>query len=251
MEGKNGVKMGIQKVMVIAALTMMVGTSGVILTPNKVEAFGIGNIGEAVGKEMGINVNDNGLTNQQNDMLQQLRNSTILLNSSTLDVMQALNMNPELISAQQLVYNNLKSDNTNLDFQKASADMTIPSENVKAAAKSILDSGDKDQIAALNSSIKRAENKRIAADVCMVLASCDAVSILKSTIAGINSGNDLEAFQQFFATTQTARQIIQLQRSQIKALNTALADYKKTQNIKEPDKNDPEVKAAIDGLKNE
>lgn len=243
--------MGVQKVMAIVALTMMLGASGVILAPNKVEAFGLGNIGQLVGKSLGVNISVDGLTNQQNDMLQQLGNSTILLNSSTLDVMQALNMNPELISAQQLAYNNLKSDNTNLDFQKASVELEIPSEDVKVAAKSILDSGDKDQIAALNSSIKSAENKRIAADICMALASRDAVSILKNATAGINSGNNLDAFQQLFTTTQTAQQIIKLQGKQIKALNTALADYKKTQNIKEPNKNDPEVKAAIDGLKNE
>ena len=61
-------------------------------------------------------------------MLQNLGNSAMLMESSSIDVLNALQLNPELVSQKQMALDNLRSDTTNLDFQRASVEGDIPAE---------------------------------------------------------------------------------------------------------------------------
>lgn len=198
-----------------------------------------------------VNIDIDGLSNQQNSMLQNLGNSAMLLESSSIDVMSALQLHPELVSQKQMALDNLRSDSTNLDFQRASVEGDIPSEDLRAAAKAVMDSGDQERIEALNSSIRMAENKRIAADICMALAAKDAVGIIKTAIVGIQQGNDVDSLQNLLSTAQAAKSIIDAQNHNIKTLNSALREYKAKQNIKAPKKSDVDVSAALAGLQQE
>ena len=74
-------------------------------------------------------------SDSQRDMLYQLRQSSLLLDSSLLDVMQALKMDPALISNRQMLYNNLKSSDTDLGFLQASSEADVPAEQMQSAAK--------------------------------------------------------------------------------------------------------------------
>lgn len=246
--------MNFRKVIVVTAMAVVVGSSGIIFPQQKAEAFNLSDIGGALGGLLGgkmVNIDIDGLSNQQNSMLQNLGNSAMLLESSSIDVMSALQLHPELVSQKQMALDNLRSDSTNLDFQRASVEGDIPSEDLRAAAKAVMDSGDQERIEALNSSIRMAENKRIAADICMALAAKDAVGIIKTAIVGIQQGNDVDSLQNLLSTAQAAKSIIDAQNHNIKTLNSALREYKAKQNIKAPKKSDVDVSAALAGLQQE
>lgn len=242
------------KVIVVTAMAVVLGSSGIIFPQQKAEAFSLGDVGGLLGGLFGgkvVDINIDGLSNQQNSMLQNLGNSAMLMESSSIDVLNALQLNPELVSQKQMALDNLRSDTTNLDFQRASVEGDIPAEEMKAAAKAVLESGDQERIEALNSSIRASENKRIAADVCMALAAKDAVGIIRNAVIGIQQGNNVDGLQTLLSTAQAAKTIIDAQNHHLKILNTALKDYKAKQNIKAPKKSDVDVSAALAGLQQE
>ena len=187
-------------------------------------------------------------SDSQRDMLYQLRQSSLLLDSSLLDVMQALKMDPALISNRQMLYNNLKSSDTDLGFLQASSEADVPAEQMQSAARKILDSGDEATLAELDQSIRRAETKRVLAGVYLALAARDAISVIGKAADG--TGNrGWSVWEGLFSTVWQTRQLLQQQNHQNSQLKEALADYRAARNIRTPSQK--EAQQAMEGWKPE
>ena len=228
--------MNIRKGVIVSMVAVMAGTAGFGMAPGTAEAGPFDGIGAAMGVSTGSDVSVEGLTNKQNEMLRQVANAVILLNLASNDVEQALGMEPEVIANRNMVVENLTSgENQDVGFMETSLNANkVPSEEIKANLKNVLASGDQAKIAEINSSMGLAENKRIASGVCVALAVRDAASIVKDTGIGIRQGKEVDTLQQFLSTAQKTQELIKLYNTQMKALNTATGDYKKTQKITSP-----------------
>lgn len=231
------------------SITIAIMVGAVISLQGVVSAFGLPNIGAVLGGESSSDsgsskIDIEGLTNKQNVMLENLAKSVVLFSAATLDVEQVLQLDPEIIGEQKLIFKNLSADRTNKDYIKKSAENKIPEKAMQEAAKAALDSGDQARINTINEAIQQAELKKQAAYIYAALAAKDAVDVIKEGSAGMKNVDGISKLQGIVKSAQLAQKICELQNKQINSMNKALKEYKATQNIKVP--SDEEAKIAAE-----
>lgn len=238
-----------KKRILATTLAVMLGTS--MVASNTALAFGFGDVANIVSGGPAAGATEeapdmDGLTGRQERMLDRLASSTLLFSAATVDVYQALELDPKIIGEQNLIFSNLSGDKTNKDYVKKAASEKIATKEVKAAAKAALASGDQDKIGRINEAIKSANLKKQGAYLYTGLALADAVSVIKEGSRGMKGFSGEGQLIGIVKSAQAAQSLCNAQNKQIKALNEALAEYSASQNIEKP--SDEESQAAADSF---
>lgn len=231
------------RINVYIAAGLAVIVSLLACSPAKAEASIVGDvIGNII---LGSVLHDgHSLKERQDDMLRQLNKSAMLLNSSMIDVMQVLDMDPDMIASRKLVYENLKKDSLNIDFIVQSVAMPVPASDISKAADAIIASGNQVRIRDVDAAMKEAKKKREMSDKARLLADKDAVFILKHVFDGSLShdgGKDAASdVISIIQTAEKANKLIKQQDAQRKALDAALEKYENLEEIAGPSEEEAE-----------
>ena len=230
---------------IIAAGMAALIAGSALLAPARAEAFSLGNIlGGIILKE--IFTDRHTMEERQEDMLRQLGKSSLLLNSSILDIMEALQLDPKLLASRRLIYENLKKDSLNIDNVRASVREPLPMAEMQSAAHRTLVAGNEAKIARINESVKSAKKKRAMSQKAMLLAGKDAFFIMQHVARGdMGEDGDMQDLFDFYDVAREANGLIKEQDAQVKELDKALAEYEKSQDIKPP--SDKEAEKEMEG----
>ena len=213
----------------------------------KAEAFGLGNLGDAVKKKAkdsakdagkkavanALNVDVDALNGGKDTMLKNLYNSAVCYGQATLDISTALNLDDGKRAALQTAMNNLKNNKSDFgSIQQVVDASAIDSKSVTEAANELLNSEDKDKIERANVLIKKSKAERQAANMYKLLATKDAASLIKNSTKALGSGKkDLgdkaKVVMELLNTAKSAKQITGAIGSNHKMMSSALKTYEK------------------------
>lgn len=244
----------------MVAAAVAVGSYTAIPATPAEAGFGLGDIGKIAGIGGGGQVDIEGLTGRQNDLLTKLGYSTLALSMARDDIQEAVGLGEatEDLEAGQAILSNAQGDageltsfsKERLDSFGSKEDRKAKSAEIQGALQEVIDSGDEERLRNLDAVVKRAKTERLVSDGIVAAAAVDVVKIIKDAGSGIKSGGDLaDQFQQIMDTAKAAQQLLKVRSDVSSMLKTATKNYEKTRKIGEPSKE--EKKAAEQSIRPE
>lgn len=244
------------KAVVASAVALAFSAGTIMMTPSPAEAgFGLGDV--IGGGKSGGQVDVEGLTDRQNNLLTNLVRSTQCLAIAAYGMNSAaglglLTQESEAASAaadavcserdagEMLGY--VKSDPLISSYRdKDTQKNTIQANKEKLAA--IANSGSEEEKAQVDAAVKTSKLMRLTSDVFVGAAAIDAVKIIKDAGDGIKSaGEAADTCKQILDTTKAAKELLDVRGGVSKMLGESTKDYEKTRKIEKP--SDAEIKAA-------
>ena len=222
-----------KKTILVCSLALLLGSTTAATTSY---AFGLPDMGSVLGgsSSSGTTVNVDGLTNRQSNMLTKMQTANLLFASATSDVYTALELDPSIVSEQELIVNNLTEDRTNEGYIKNAASANVHTKEIKEALKNAQANGDQERLEKIDGAIRNSEMKKTAARIFVVLAVKDAVDVIKEGTMGLRGASNVDQLKSLIQSAQGAQKLCDAQNKQIKDMDEALKEYKKTRNITPP-----------------
>ena len=232
----------------VAATALVVGLfSGAVSSPTA-QAFGLGDIGAAVGLGNSKNSLDmDGLNSSQTRMLENLYYSTALLQAAYQNIKVATDdsiANKNAITVEQAAKSAVKSSDAGTKMKNGAEQTQADAQNMKNYLSSALASGDEAKLKQIDELIKVANSERLISDSMAGVAGVQAANILKAGLKGGLSPENLSKIEPLIKTAKEAQGLLKVRSQLSKALDTATREYRKARGIKDPSKKESEAAAA-------
>lgn len=243
------------KALVASAVALAFSAGTIMVAPAPVEAgFGIGDV---MGGGKGGQVDVEGLTERQNNLLTNLVRATqcLAIAADGMNIAAGLGLQTmDTEAANAAADAALSGDNDDkLNFAKnvlnPYSDKTVQKNTGKDLSEQVkakLNSGSEEELQQLDAAVKTSKLMRMTSDVFVGAAAMDAVKIIKDAGDGIKSAGDAaNTCKQILNTTKAAKELLDVRSGVSKMLGSITKEYEKTRKI---EVSNEEAKAQMESM---